>query len=235
MKRFYKAAESGTAPGGHVVRLDGKTLRTPLGKPLIVGSPALATAMAAEWQAQGAEVVPASMPLCQLAYTMIDKAEDAAERRVIEAEICRYGASDLVCYFAQGPDSLLQRQKAAWEPLIAWLADAAGARLTPVEGIRYVDQSPESLAALARFVSGLNPAAFTVAQAVTACTGSAVIALALAQGRIDAEEAHAAAFVDETYQMEQWGEDALARKKMDAVRADLGAAALFLDLVKSSD
>ena len=97
MKRFYKQAEAGTAPGGHVVRLDGTPLRTPLRTPVILSSAPMAAAIAAEWAAQGDEIVPASMPLTQLVCTMIDKAQ-GHERPDMEAEIVKYAGSDLICY-----------------------------------------------------------------------------------------------------------------------------------------
>lgn len=232
MKRFYKKAESGTAPGGFVVRLDGKVVRTPLQHPLIVPTAALAEALAAEWGAQGEEVVPASMQLNQLANTMIDKArgEDRAE---MERTLAGYGASDLVCYFADHPAELRRRQEAAWGPLIAWMGEAFGIVLETVTGIQYREQPKEAARKIAALLSGMEPAVFTAAQAAAGAAGSLVIGLALALGRVSAEEAWQAACVDEIYQLEKWGEDLLARKRLDGIRAELEAAERFLGLVRA--
>jgi len=233
MKRFYKQAEAGTAPGGHTVRLDGKALRTPLQHPFILPTAALAAAAAAEWQAQAGDISPADMPLNQLANTMIDKGR-GDDRAAMNAEMLKYAGSDLVCYYATHPAELVARQESLWHPLLGWLHDAHGVILRPVSGIRYEEQPAESLQMMEKIVAGLPPDDFTVAQAAMGLTGSAVIGLALASGRISADQAFAAATVDEAFQLEKWGEDEIARKKLDRLRAELTVLEKFRFLVKAS-
>lgn len=234
MKKFYKQAEGGTAPGGYTVRLDGQTLRTPLRHPVLVPSAALAAAMAAEWDAQAGEIVTASMPLTQLVCTMIDKA-DSHERAEMNAEIVKYASSDLVCYLALNPAELVARQEALWHPLLGWLQDEYGVVLQPVKGIQYVQQPEESLKKIADIVGGLDAARFTAAQVVTGVTGSAVIALCMAAGRIGAAQAYDAATVDEVFQLEKWGEDAIARKRLERIDGELTAVEKFLFLMKGGE
>lgn len=232
MKRFYKKAEAGTAPGGHVVRLDGKPVKTVLQQSLIFASKDLAEAVAAEWDSQGAEIVPSSMPLMQLAGTMVDKSK-GPDRQAMNVELLKYGASDLVCYFATEPPELVKRQEAAWLPLLSWLAEAHGIALERVSGIQYHNQPSGALERLKDLLEGMEPALFTVTQSATASCGSVVIALALADGYLDADSAYEAASVDETFQMEKWGEDAVARKRLDSIKSDLAAIARFRDLIGS--
>jgi chaperone required for assembly of F1-ATPase len=231
MKKFYSIAEAGTAPGGHTVRLDGKTIKTPLQHPFIVPTAKLAAALAAEWAAQENEVVPASMPLNLLANTMIDKAH-GHERRAMEQALIDYGASDLVCYMALNPEELVTLQESHWQPLIDWMKEAHGIVLEPVRGIQYHHQPAESLNKIALLVEGLDPATFTATQAAAGATGSLVIGLALAQGRLTAGSAFDAACVDELYQLEKWGDDALARKRLDTILADLQAVETFYRLLR---
>lgn len=231
MKRFYKQAEAGTAPGGFVVRLDGKPIKTVMQHSLILASRGLAEAIADEWQAQGKDVIPATMPLMQLATTMADKVK-GADRAAMNIEILKYGASDLLCYFAATPPDLVKRQEQHWLPLLQWLAQEHGVKLEHIAGIKYHNQPPDSLEKLNSIIIGLGPEDFTVVQAVTALTGSVVIALALSEGYLDAASAHEAACVDELYQLEKWGEDQLARKRLDHIRSELEAIARFRDLVK---
>lgn len=233
MKRFYKQAEAGTAPGGHVVRLDGAPLRTPLRTPVILSSATMAAAIAAEWAAQGSEIVPASMPLTQLVCTMIDKAE-GHERPDMEAEIVKYAGSDLVCYFATHPADLVARQEKLWHPLLAWMQDEYGIVLKHVSGIQYVAQDHAAAAAVAAIVKDMDAVSFTAVQAVTGITGSAVIALCMAAGRMGAAQAFEAATVDEVFQLEKWGEDTLARKRLQKIEADLTGVEKFLFLFKTS-
>lgn len=231
MKKFYKKAEAGTAPGGFVVRLDGRTLKTPLQHALILQSQALAEALASEWNAQGDVIVPAAMPLTQLVNTMIDKAT-GPDRIAMNAEICRYAGSDLVCYFATHPADIVKRQKDVWLPLLEWLALEKGIRLETVSGIQYHKQSPDTLRAFEKIVQDADALVFTLMQAVLGVTGSVVIALAFAEGHINAAQTWEAACVDEIYQLEKWGEDALARKKLDSIRAELEVLEKFRNFMQ---
>lgn len=235
LKKFYTQAEAGTAPGegdaAHVVRLDGRILKTPLKQTLAVPTAALAQAIAAEWQAQGEHVIPDSMPLTQLANTMIDKAA-GDERPALNDEICKYTGSDLVCYLATSPPELVRRQEDLWLPLLEWLESTYGARLTAIRGIRYEEQPVDSLSCLEHLIHQLSPADFTVVQAMTGVTGSPVIGLALLGGYVDAAKAHAAACVDEIYQLEKWGEDKLARERISRIKREIAACATFVHLTR---
>lgn len=231
MKRFYKQAEAGTAPGGYVIRLDGKPVKSVMQHNLIFSSKDLADAIAAEWQRQDKEIIPSSMPLTQLANTLVDKAT-GADRAAMNVELLKYGASDLVCYFATSPSDLVARQEKIWLPLLKWLADTHGVTLERVNGIQYHNQPPESLEKLNKIINGLDSLTFTLAQVGMSVTGSLVIGLALADGWLDADAAYEAATVDESFQLEKWGEDQLARKRLDNIKGELSAIAMFRDLIR---
>jgi chaperone required for assembly of F1-ATPase len=233
MKRFYKTAEAGTAPGGYVVRLDGKILKTPLRNVILLQSKALAEAMAAEWAHQGEAVNPDTMPITKLANTMVDKAK-GPDRAPMEAQLVEYGASDLVCYHATHPEKLVKLHKEKWSPLIQWLNESYDIGLEMVSGIQYHQQPKEAVETLKKLIMNLTPEDFIVVQAATATTGSFVIALALQAERISPHEAYEAACVDEIYQLETWGADALAQERLDNIHADLDSIAQFRTLVKAT-
>ena len=69
-------------------------------------------------------------------------------------------------------------------------------------------------------------------QTATGVCGSIVVALALLEGRLSAEEAFEVSQLDETYQIEQWGEDAEATKRRANVRAEIVACRRFVDLLR---
>lgn len=233
MKKFYQKAEAGTAPGGYALRLDGRTIKTPMQHPFLLPTMALAEEIAEEWNAQGADIVPASMPLTQLAYTMLDKGA-GRDRADMAAEILRYAGSDLLCYFAAHPVDLVARQKDAWLPLLQWMKETHGVHFDTVSGIQYINQPEDAVRKVGQIVAGMDAADFTVMQAATGLFGSPVLALALLQKRLGPDEAYAAAMVDEIYQLEKWGEDTLARRKLDHVRRESAGLARFRDLVKAS-
>ena len=138
------------------------------------------------------------MPLTRLANSIIDGVADAPA--AVQAEVAKFLGSDLVCYRAGSPDGLVERQAQHWDPLIAWARDALGARFVLGEGVMFVRSRTEALAAAARAIPA-EPWRLGAVNAITTLTGSALIALALAQGQLVAEDAWAAAHVDEDWNM----------------------------------
>ena len=176
-RRFYERVEIEAADGAFRILLDGRPVRTPARHPLAAPTQALAQALAAEWEAQRDMIDPAMMPLTRLANTIIDGV--VAAPAAVTAEVERYLACDLVFYRAPGPAGLVARQDAAWDPVLAWARDALGARFVLAQGIVFVAQPPQALAAAS---AAIPPAPWPLGalHSITTLTGSALIALALA-------------------------------------------------------
>ena len=94
-------------------------------------------------------------------------------------------------------------------------------------GINHVAQPNDALTAAGAAIPK-NPWRLGAVHAVTTLTGSALIALALARGRLSAAAAWQAANVDEDWNMEQWGRDELALQRRAFRFAELQAAAMIL-------
>jgi chaperone required for assembly of F1-ATPase len=224
-RRFYERVEVEGGDGDFRIALDGRPMRTPGRHPLAAPTRALAQALAAEWEAQHDVIDPARMPLTRLANTIIDGV--AATRTAVAADVERYLACDLVFYRAGGPAGLVVRQAKAWDPVLAWAREALGARFALGEGIVFVTQSAEALAAASGAVPS-DPWRLGALHSVTTLTGSALIALALARGALSLEEAWSAAHVDEDWNLELWGRDELALERRAARFAEMQAAATVL-------
>lgn len=229
IKRFYKEVAVALQAGGLAVTLDGRPIKTPAKAALVVPARALAEAVAEEWRAQGDEVRPREMPMTRLASTAIDRV--ARHRVEIVDAVAAYGAGDVVCYYAERPAELVARQQAAWQPLLDWLERCHGARLAVTAGIVHVGQSEAALERLRRLADGFDDFPLAALQSATAAAGSVVIALALLAGEIDAAAAFGASRVDETFQIERWGEDAEAAEARAALARDLADAARFVALL----
>jgi chaperone required for assembly of F1-ATPase len=227
-RRFYQAAGVEKRPEGYAVVLDGRPVRTPARRTLAAPAQPLAQALADEWDAQREMIDPAQMPLTRLANSIIDGVVDAAAP--VQAEVSKFLASDLVCYRADSPDGLVARQAQHWDPLVAWACDALEARLVLGEGVMFVKQPDDALAAAARAIPD-EPWRLGAVHAVTTLTGSALIALAVAHGQLSAEEAWTAAHVDEDWNIAQWGEDAQALERRAARADEMRAAATVLALL----
>jgi chaperone required for assembly of F1-ATPase len=227
-RRFFKEALVEKIEGNFRITLDGRAVRTPAGAALALPGGGLAEAVASEWEGQHDLVNPAKMPLTRLANTIIDSVAPLPLR--VAAEVERYLAFDLVLYRAGGPQGLVARQAAAWDPVLEWARAVLGARFAPVQGLLHVPQPEQALAA-ARAAIPHDPWRLGAVHAITTLTGSALIALALADSSIPVAQAWSAGHVDEDWNMHLWGHDEVALARRAAQLADMAAAAEVLRLV----
>lgn len=225
-RRFYERVEVAPRERGYAVLLDGRPVRTPARRPLELPATALAGIVAGEWRAQADHIDPATMPMTRLVNSAIDGVAD--RRAAVADDIVRFSGSDLLCYRAEAPDGLVVRQAALWDPVLAWAREDLGARFVLAQGIIFVDQPPEAIDAIAARVKTLaDPFALAGVHVMTTLTGSAILALAVAERAIDAETAWQAAHVDEDWNMAQWGEDGEAMARRARRWREMQAAALL--------
>jgi chaperone required for assembly of F1-ATPase len=231
MKRFYKETAVDLGDGGHRILLDGKPMRTPAKAVLVVPTRALAEAIAAEWGAvpDKADINVSHLPLTRLAATGLDRVT-SQRARVIE-DTAKYAGSDMLCYRASEPETLVKRQQAIWQPLLDWADERYGARLVIVEGLAFVEQPADAVARLGEAVATHSDLGLSALYNLTHISGSLIVALAVAEGHLAAADAFAAAQLDELYQVERWGEDPIATKRHEGIRHDIEAGARFLALL----
>jgi chaperone required for assembly of F1-ATPase len=226
IKRFYTEATVRKEAGGFAVLLDGKPVRTPGRKVLAVPRREVAEALAAEWLAQGETINPATMPVTRLVNSAIDGV--AGNERAVAADIGKYAGSDLVCYRADWPEALVAAQTKTWDPVLEWAKATHGWRFVQSVGVVHVEQPEASLRGVEAAITGFDAFALAGLHTMTTLTGSVLLALAVAQGRLDAVAAWKAAHLDEDFQISQWGEDTEARTRRAARWAEMVAAALLV-------
>ena len=223
MKRFWTEVSVGP---DRVVSLDGRPVRTPGRVPLALPTDALADAVAAEWRSVGERVDPRAMPLTGLANAAIDRI--APDPAAFAAGLARYGASDLLCYRAAAPAELAARQAVAWDQVLDWARWRYDVRIEVATGVVPVAQPPATLQRLGDAVAALDAWTLAALSPVVTITGSLLLGLALVEGAVGPEAAWDAAHVDEDWQAERWGEDALAAQARGNRHREYDAAVLFL-------
>lgn len=229
MTRFWKDASVVEIDGGWGIALDGRPVRTPQRAALAVKNPALAEAIAAEWQAQGEAIDPAAMPMTGLTNAAIDLA--TPDPAAFAEPVAAYAATDLLCY-RDDRDPLLQaEQAAAWNPLLAWAEARFGIEFEITQGILPIDQPPATVAALRAAVLALDPWRMTALTPLVTIGGSLVAGLTLIEGADDADALWQTVSLDELYQERRWGADDLATAAREKKQADWDNAARFLSLI----
>ena len=226
-KRFYQRAETPLEGAVYVLRLDGKQAMTPGRNPIAIAEARIAEAVAAEWAGQGETIDQGAMPVTRLVNSAIYGV--ALRMDEVRDSILAYAGTDLLYYRAGEPEGLVARQHAAWDPVLGWAERRFAGRLILAEGVIHVAQPEGTLAALREHLAGYDePLALAGLHLATTLSGSALIALALAAGEVDLEQAWAAAHVDEDWNISQWGEDAEAKERRARRFDDFCAACLAL-------
>jgi chaperone required for assembly of F1-ATPase len=229
-KRFYKTVSVEPVDEGFAVRLDGRPVRTPGKALLALPSEAAARLVADEFDAQAETIDPVTMPVLRLVNTAIDGV--ATDPQAVLEDILRFASSDMLCYRADGPQGLVDRQNNAWDPVIDWARSALGARFNLAEGVIHVEQPRETIAVLgAHLKQRAEPLKLAALHVITSLTGSALLALAIEAGELDPEAGWTTAHVDEDWQIEHWGQDAEAVARRSQRKRDfLGAVNLLAAL-----
>ena len=229
MKRFWKAAAVVPDTSGWSVALDNRPVRTPDRKPLLLPSKPLALAVGAEWNAAGETLDPRAFPLTGLANAAIDRISPDPD--AFAAGLAQYGESDLLCYRAETPHELAERQEREWGPLLAWARRRYDLDFAVTAGARHVPQPEATVARLSHAVGALDPFRLAGLAPLVTIGGSLVAALMVAERSIAAEDAWFAVSLDERWQLEQWGSDVEAETVLANRRRDFLAGARFLELL----
>ncbi len=229
MKRFWTDVAVAEAGDGFGIALDRRDVRTPARALLNLPTRRLADAVAAEYAEQGEEVDPRAMPLTGLANAAIDQV--GMDPAGFAATLARYAEADLLCYRADHPPRLVERQALSWDPLLDWARRRYDVDFVTGGGVIHFPQPEATVRRLAHEVTIFD--AFHLAALSTLVTigGSLVAGLAVVDDALGADEAWLAVSVDEQWQLDEWGSDCEAQIALDARRREFLAAARFLSLL----
>ena len=205
LKRFWTEASVSETEEGYAVLLDGRGVKTPAKTSLVVPTVELARAIADEWDAQEGTIDPTTMPFTRSANAAIDKVTHQFDEVV--NLLAEYGETDLLCYRADAPVELSERQSEAWDPLLGWAKDTFEADLSPATGVMFVEQPAQSLNNLKMALLDQSAFQLTATYDLISISGSLILGLAVCKGKISAQEAWEFSRIDEIWQIEQWGDD----------------------------
>ena len=227
MKRFYKTTGVDAAEGGFRVLLDGRPMKTPAKRTLILPVEGLAVAVAEEWDAQGEDIQPSVMPITRLSTTANDRMP--ALRAAAIDEVAQYAETDLVCYRAAHPPALVREQHDAWQPALDWMAKRYDIAFEVTEALLPVSQPTATLTRVRSAAEAIEDWPLVGVHGATTSLGSVVLALALWHGELDADSAVEASLVDALFEIKQWGQERDATQRHEVLRRDVRGAARFLE------
>lgn len=229
-KRFWKAASVVEAESGFAVQLDGRAVKTPAKQLLAVPTHAMASVIAQEWDAQHEIINPNTMPATKTANAAIDKV--SVQHAEVAEMLAAYGDSDLLCYRADAPEELVQRQAEHWDPMLEWAKEALGAALEPRVGVMHAPQHPDAIKVMTERTHALDPFELAAFHDLVSLSGSLVLGFAAALDGRPVEQVWDLSRLDEMWQEEQWGKDEDASEMAAIKRSAFLHAKWMFDLVQ---
>lgn len=189
--RFYKRATASMDEdnqGMWCVKLDGRKLRTPSLKVLLLPNAALANAIAIEWEYQSTSSIrPFTMPLMQLATTAMDRTPQDRDENV--RTLLRYVHSDPGLCWVDDPGTPLARaHDEAWGPILDYFNEDLGIELKKNDNFIPVDQPEGSIEVLSDYLYSLDDWEFTCVHVLSTAVKSLLLARALVDEKIDIQE-----------------------------------------------
>jgi chaperone required for assembly of F1-ATPase len=230
-KRFFEDVLVIERDGRYELRLDDRSLRTRGRNIVHVPTRGLAEAIRDEWAGQGERIDPAATPITSLVSAAIDAGVEGA--RPWRDDILSYLATDLLCYRADAPESLVTRQEEAWDPVLDWLRSDMGVGLVSTAGVIKVEQPDIAIQAARSALERATPLETLAVRQAATLTGSAAVALALWRGAFPAEALFDASLVDETFQAEKWGVDEEAAERRAQMRSEFARIAKIFEFLRA--
>lgn len=226
-KRFWTEATVAETADGFAIELDGRRVKTPAKAALVLPTLAMAETIAAEWRAQEQKIYPQTMPFLRSANAAIDKVRH--QHAEVAGLLAAYGDSDLLCYRADSPASLVARQAEQWDPALDWAEEVLGVRLEQQAGVVHRPQAPADLARLTEKVHELTAFRLAAFHDLVSLSGSLILGFAAALDWKDAETVWKLSRLDEIWQEEQWGADDEAQASAETKRQAFLHAKRFYD------
>ncbi|KAG6553080.1 hypothetical protein Mapa_005417 [Marchantia paleacea] len=232
-KRFYEKAH--TRPSekdGYEVLLDHRVLRTPAKKPLKLPNPALALAVAAEWEWQSSGVRAFTMPLVKLTSIALDQVP--TDREKIIATLLKYCHTDTLCCRADLGSKLADKQVKLWDPLLDWAEKEVGARPVVSSSIFGTIQPYPVIFALDKTLRSMSDWELAAVDSLAGSAKSLVVALAIARNELSIERAMDIIRLEEEHQIEDWGHVEGGHDiDIADLRVQITAASVFLRLLNN--
>ncbi len=227
-KRVYKTVALLEAGDDFGVTLDDRHLHTPGKSKLVTPSRALGEAICEEWDSQGDFIDPGTLPLTRLLNTATDRV--GPDPATVISGLLGYFDTDLLCYRAAKPADLVELQSSVWQSVLDWLSEAHDINLSVGAGLMPLTHEAAAHGRAEAFLTGCNVTKLTGVQAAAGLTASLSLGIALVEEKLSGAEVAAAATLDETWQMEKWGEDQEALDRVALLAADMLAVERFLKL-----
>eukprot|EP00039_Didymoeca_costata_P024910 m.11852 g.11852 ORF g.11852 m.11852 type:complete len:268 (-) comp4538_c0_seq1:12-815(-) len=211
IKKFYEKVGVEKYGDGHVILLDGRKLKTPLGSHTIVPTEELAYLVAHEWDTQEEHLELTDMHITSLCNTAIDNPSNATPEAMVAA-LMEYFITDTVLFRQEIPPDLGDMQMDCWDPIISQFEESFNIKCPSTTSIIPCHDSTEAVEHVSKEILlryqhpwGLHWG-LTGLEFATTTSKSMIIANVLLSGKISAEDATKASRLETVFQTNRFGE-----------------------------
>lgn len=153
--------------------------------------------------------------------------EIGKNRQEVIDRLVRFSLTDLLLFWGQQKD-LIKKQEQIWGPLLQWASQSFEAKFVKTSSLDVPEQDKTSGYRLKLFLESLSDKELAAFYVAALNMKSVLLAAALVKGRINAQEAFEAAYLEELWQAENWGVEEEAEKRRQEVKQELLEVEAFL-------
>lgn len=150
-----------------------------------------------------------------------------ANKAEIINRLLQFARADTLLFWSSNPE-LSARQKEKWLPVLEWARKRFGADFETTEGLETPAKNEKETGKLKSFMEKLNDDKLTALYLAAVNMRSVNLGAALVEGKISADEAFEAAFLEELWQAEKWGKVPEAEDKRQKIKQELEEISLFI-------
>lgn len=135
-------------------------------------------------------------------------------------KMCGFAQTDVLLFWNDNPE-LEARQNEFWFPVLRWIGQELNIQLKTSTSLDVPDQEEKFGVALKRYLEKFSDKELIAFYKAALDMRSVMLAVALVKGKINAEQAFQAAYLEELWQAEKWGKIEDAEKSRVRAKADL--------------
>lgn len=154
--------------------------------------------------------------------------KDVSQNRdAVIDKLVEFSGTDMLLFWGENKD-LIERQQKLWQPILDWAQQTMDMEFKTTSGIDVPEQDKETGVRMRAFLNSLSDKELLAFFKAALDMRSVLLAAALVKGRLTAEQAFEAAFVEELWQSENWGVVEEAQQRRDELKAELVEIEKFL-------
>jgi len=215
--------------GKYLLNINNKSLKTPDGNIIELPSIKLAKILLKDYESSFKSKPLNIVRPIKITNTAIDKIKPNNVFYI--NEIVDNLNNDMICYFANSPEELVDLQNKEWLPLINYMKLSYNIELIYTSNLFSINQKPDSLLKLKNILHEINIFKLSAIYTLSQITKSIIISLSLVNNKISAKKAFENSNLEELYQISKWGKDEEAFDRLNTIKVDIRNIKKYYDSV----